>query len=108
MVIFGAKIQIFVFENKCSSLRSQYCKIRLFGCISTVIFCRSCYTTGNAMAACLSTVLSGKRKREADFVDETPRLVLENGETVDFRDYIKASRVNYNTKKLHFFSKLCF
>ena len=45
------------------------------------------------MGNCLSTVLSGKKKREAKLVEEMPRMVLENGQTMDFREYIKASRV---------------
>merc|ERR1719414_2782202 len=60
---------------------------------STLSTYTSCYTTANAMNACLSSVLSGKRKRDAGFLDETPRLLLDDGTTVDFRDYIKASRV---------------
>merc|ERR1719414_557078 len=60
---------------------------------STLSTYTSCYTTANAAPACLSSVLSGKRKREAGFLDETPRLLLDDGTTVDFRDYIKASRV---------------
>ena len=54
---------------------------------------RSCYSTLNAAPNCLSTILSGKKKREAMVVEEMPRILLENGETADFRDHIQASRV---------------
>ena len=33
-------------------------------------------------------------------VEEMPRMVLENGETMDFREYIKASRVGRTASKL--------
>jgi len=60
---------------------------------STLSTFTSCFSTLNAAPACSSTILSGKRKREAEFLDETPRLLMDNGETTDFRDFIKASRV---------------
>ena len=36
-LIFGAKNQVFSYEGKCSSLRSQCCKMRLFGWFSTTV-----------------------------------------------------------------------
>merc|ERR1712107_616130 len=60
---------------------------------STLSTYTSCYSTLNAAPACSSTVLSGRKKRSAMIAEEIPRIVLENGETADFRDYIKASRV---------------
>ena len=61
---------------------------------STLSTYTSCYSTLNAAPVCSSSVLSGKRKRQAEFLNETPRMLMDNGETTDFRDYIKASRVN--------------
>ena len=66
---------------------------------STLSTYTSCYSTLNAAPVCSSSVLSGKRKRQAEFLNETPRMLMDNGETTDFRDYIKASRVN-NEKKI--------
>merc|ERR1712107_140487 len=60
---------------------------------STLSTYTSCYSTLNAAPACSSSVLSGRKKRSAMIAEEIPRIVLENGETADFRDYIKASRV---------------
>ena len=77
----------------CQLSREYFRPIKWSKIFSYFDFSRSCYSTLNAAPACSSTILSGKRKREAEFLDETPRLLMDNGETADFRDFIKASRV---------------
>lgn len=58
---------------------------------------RSCYATQAGIATCSSTVLTGKRrKREEELM--VPEAIV-NGETVDVRDLIKASRVSRDNKK---------
>ena len=56
---------------------------------------RSCYSTQAGIATCSSTVLTGRKKRESTITDDQKPIVDLNGEMVDFRDLIKASRVTY-------------
>ena len=58
---------------------------------------RSCYSTQAAIATCKSTVLSGRKKRESTLTENQKPIVDLNGDMVDFRDLIKASRVKYFT-----------
>ena len=54
---------------------------------------RSCYSTQANIATCSSTVLSGRKKRESTLTENQKPIVDLNGDMVDFRDLIKASRV---------------
>merc|ERR1712062_184704 len=60
---------------------------------STLSTYPSCYSTQADIATCSSTVLTGRKKRESA-LEETRPMVEINGEIVDFREHIQASRVS--------------
>merc|ERR1711971_40814 len=61
---------------------------------STLSTYPSCYSTQANIATCSSTVLSGRKKRESTLTEDQKPMVDRNGEMVDFRDLIKASRAS--------------
>merc|ERR1711935_122809 len=70
---------------------------------STLSTYPSCYSTDAGITTCSSTVLtSGRKKRDSPLVEESKPMVDINGEMVDFRDHIKASRVSrHNSEHEH-------
>lgn len=62
---------------------------------STLTTTRSCFSNlANAAPTCVPTLLSGRKKREFEIVDDIPLLVDSNGQIVDLREKIVASRVS--------------
>ncbi len=59
-----------------------------------VFLSRSCYSTVAAIPICSSFILSGRRKRRGSIIsDERPIAFGEDGNPVDFRAIIAASKV---------------
>merc|ERR1711981_1130777 len=66
---------------------------------STLSTYPSCYSTQADIEVCSSTKLTGRKKRDSPLMEETKPMVDLNGEMIDFRDFIKASRVSrHNTE----------
>ncbi len=64
-------------------------------CLTVLNSFRSCYSSSPAIIpTCVSTILSGRKKREDDIEDNIPNAYNEQGEPIDFKNLIAASRVS--------------